>query len=129
MQVRNILIEKGTDVITIHQTESIAAATRRLAQEDIGALVVTEGTGDDEAVVGILSERDIVRTLAARGAQTLELQVGDVMEDQTLICDPEDDIERVATMMSQHRVRHLPVMKDHRVRGLVSIRDVLEARR
>lgn len=125
MTARTILKRKGTDTVTIHQDELIATAVNLLTQENIGALIVTD---DVRRVVGILSERDVIRSLARVGTQTLKRSVRDLMTDQTLTCSPNDDVRTLMRTMTRRRVRHLPVMEDGVLRGIVSIGDLLKHR-
>ncbi len=126
MQVRAILERKGTRIVTVRLNETIATAVRLLKRDDIGALVVkdvvrTEGN----TVVGILSERDIVRALDEHGVAALNRKVGDLMTGQVIFCTEDDDLDRVVELMRDHRIRHLPVLDDGRMVGVVSTTDVL----
>ena len=125
MTARTILKRKGTDTVTIHDGELIATAANVLAQENIGALIVTD---DVERVMGIISERDIVRSLATHGAQTLKKTVHELMTSQTATCTLDDNVKDLMRTMTQQRVRHLPVMEDGVLRGIVSIGDLLKYR-
>lgn len=125
MTAQTILKRKGTDTVTIHDDELIATAVNVLAQENIGALVVTDDVG---RVLGVLAERDIVRSLAQRGAQTLEKRVYELMKTQTATCAPDDNVKDLMKVMTRQRVRHLPVMDDGVLRGIVSIGDLLKHR-
>lgn len=125
MTARTILRRKGTDTVTIHRDELVATAVNLLTQENIGALIVTDTV---RRVVGILSERDVIRSLARVGAQTLRKSVRDLMTDQTLTCGPDDDVKTLMRVMTRRRVRHLPVMEDGVLRGIVSIGDLLKHR-
>ena len=126
MKVRSILERKGTRIVTVRVGETIATAVRLLKRDDIGALVVkdvcrTEGN----TVVGILSERDIVRALDEHGPATLDMKVGDLMTGRVIHCIEDDDLDRVAELMREHRIRHLPVLEEGRMVGIVSANDVL----
>lgn len=125
MTAATILKRKGTDTVTIQDDELIATAVNVLAQENIGALVVTDDVG---RVQGVLAERDIVRSLARHGAQTLEKRVYELMKSQTATCAPGDHAKDLMKMMTRQRVRHLPVMEDGVLRGIVSIGDLLKHR-
>jgi CBS domain-containing protein len=125
MTARTILKRKGTDTVTIHDGELIATAVNVLAQENIGALIVTD---DVERVMGVLTERDIVRSLANRGAQTLKRTVHELMKSQTATCTLDDNVKDLMQIMTRQRVRHLPVMEDGVLRGIVSIGDLLKHR-
>jgi CBS domain-containing protein len=125
MYVRDILATKGSRVFTTQPGATIAATTRLLAQHRIGAVLVTD---EQEQVVGILSERDIVRGLAAHGSGVVELTVADLMTRDVLRCQPEDTIADIMGVMTARRIRHLPVMEEGRLAGLVSIGDVVKYR-
>ena len=125
MNVETILRAKGRDVATIGPEASIGEAVQRLGARSIGALVVSQ---DGTQVDGILSERDIVRGLADRGAALLQERVGDLMTRRVHTCAPEDAVEDLMGMMTQRRIRHLPVVKDGALCGIVSIGDVVKNR-
>ena len=125
MTVKAILTKKGTEVLTIDPTKSLAAAAKLLAEHAIGALVVT---GPDRRIVGIVSERDIVQELAAHGAAALELPLTDVMTRRVMTCSPSDTISSVMERMTQGKFRHLPVIEQGRLAGIVSIGDVVKHR-
>ncbi len=125
MTARTILKRKGTDTVTIHHDELIATAANVLAEENIGALIVSD---EADPVVGILSERDIVRSLAKHGAQTLKKTVHDLMTSQTISCTLDDNVKDLMQTMTYRRIRHLPVMEDGVLRGIISIGDLLKYR-
>lgn len=127
MQVSDILAKKGTRVVTVRSDISIATALQKLVLERIGALVVSD---DGEHVDGILSERDIVRALAAEGAELLraDRRVADLMTRSVRVCAPSDSIKHVMDTMTRYRVRHLPVVEGGKLVGLVSIGDVVKNR-
>lgn len=124
MNVQSILGRKGTDVATIEQTASVCDAVRLLGERRIGALVVS---GDGRAIEGIISERDIVRV--AVDGRLDELSVGSVMSTQVVTCAPGDGVDRLMELMTERRIRHLPVVDDRgRLAGIISIGDVVKAR-
>jgi CBS domain-containing protein len=125
MNVETILRAKGREVATIAPEARVGDAVRRLASEGIGALVVST---DGSTVAGIISERDIVRALADRGAALLQERVGDLMTRRVHTATPEDAIEDLMGMMTQKRIRHLPVVRDGALCGIVSIGDVVKNR-
>jgi CBS domain-containing protein len=125
MYVRDIIATKGGRVFTTQPGATIAAITRLLAQHRIGAVLVTD---EQEQVVGILSERDIVRGLAAHGSGVVEMSVADLMTRDVLRCQPDDTIADIMGVMTARRIRHLPVMEEGRLAGLVSIGDVVKYR-
>jgi len=125
MTVKAILSVKGTEVLTIEPTTSLAAAAKLLAERKIGALVVT---GPDQRVVGIVSERDIVQQLAAHGPAALDLALTEVMTRKVTTCSASDTISSVMEQMTAGKFRHLPVLEQGRLAGIVSIGDVVKHR-
>jgi CBS domain-containing protein len=125
MTVKAILNAKGFHVVTIEPTASIAAAVKRLAERRIGALVVQ---GADNRVVGIISERDVVIALAEQGAGILDAPVGQVMTRKVEICDLSETVSSVMERMTAGKFRHLPVVEQNRLVGIVSIGDVVKHR-
>jgi len=125
MTVKAILSLKGTEVLTIEPTTSLAAAAKLLAERKIGALVVT---GPDQRVVGIVSERDIVQELAAHGPAALDLALTEVMTRKVTTCSASDTISSVMERMTAGKFRHLPVLDQGRLAGIVSIGDVVKHR-
>jgi len=125
MNVDSILKTKGNVVVTVAPGEKISVAAAKLKREKIGALVVSE---DGIGVSGILSERDIARALADHGAGLGELAVGDLMTRNVITCTPDDTVEELMTTMTERRIRHLPVMADGALCGIISIGDVMKNR-
>jgi CBS domain-containing protein len=126
MQVQSILAAKGSDVAVVAQSATLADAAQILRDRRIGALVVS---GDGSAIEGILSERDVVRALAAHGASALGRTVGSVMSTDVVTCAGGDPIERLMLLMTERRIRHLPVADEGgRLAGIVSIGDVVKSR-
>ena len=125
MQISSLLRRKGQHVATIDGARSVAAALDVLAEEGIGALVVS---ADGRSVEGILSERDIARGLHSRGPALLEQPVADVMTAEVHTCGPTASVTDLAQIMTDRRVRHVPVVDDGRLVGIVSIGDVVKAR-
>ena len=125
MTVKAILSVKGTEVLTIEPTTNLAAAAKLLAERKIGALVVT---GPDQRVVGIVSERDIVQELAAHGPKALDLALTEVMTRKVMTCSASDNISSVMERMTAGKFRHLPVLEQGRLAGIVSIGDVVKHR-
>jgi CBS domain-containing protein len=125
MTVNDILLLKGDQVITIEPTATIAAAVRTLAQHRIGALLVT---GADHHIVGIISERDIVRVLHETGPAVLDAPVAEVMTRRVVTCERHDTIADIMERMTTGKFRHVPVVEHGRLAGLVSIGDVVKAR-
>ncbi len=126
MNVQTILSAKGTEVATIAPSATIAEATEVLRRTGFGALVASV---DGRALDGIVSERDIVRTLAADGAATLERKVASCMSSEVFTCTPSDSIDALMSMMPERRIRHLPVLDpDGGLAGMISIGDVVKYR-
>jgi CBS domain-containing protein len=125
MTVKAILEEKGHDVFTMGPNEKLSSAIRVLTEHRIGALVITNG---DRQIVGILSERDIVRCLAKEGAEALDHTVRSVMTPKVKICNENHTVSEVMEIMTRGRFRHLPVEKDGQLNGIISIGDVVKRR-
>jgi CBS domain-containing protein len=125
MTVKTILSNKGSDVTAIEPTASLQSAIGILAQRSIGALVVL---GAHRRVIGILSERDIVRALAERGADALTEPVGRVMTRNVSTCSRSETVNSLMDQMTAGKVRHLPVVEQKRLVGIVSIGDVVKHR-
>jgi CBS domain-containing protein len=125
MTVSAILKTKGADVITIEPIADLAAAIARLARHRIGALVVQ---GADNRVVGIISERDIVRALGERGGTVLEEPVSQIMTRKVVTCGLSDTVASVMEQMTDGKFRHIPVIEHNRLLGIVSIGDVVKHR-
>lgn len=123
MKVVNILQSKGAEVFAVTDTDTVASAVAMLTDKNIGAVVVKDRDG---AVAGILSERDIVRHLREKGAAVLAAPVGDCMTRTPHTCNPDDTVDDLMTMMTEKRVRHLPVVNAGKLLGLVSIGDVVK---
>lgn len=125
MHIHCILSDKGSDVATTQPDVTIAEAARMMASQNVGALLVTSADG---AVLSIVSERDIARALGRRdnAASTL---VSEVMTVEVVTCHPDDSIDSVMASMTNHRIRHLPVLDAHgRLCGIVSIGDIVKWR-
>jgi CBS domain-containing protein len=125
MRVANLLETKGHDVATISQERDVTDALAMLKERGVGALVVT---GPMKPLVGILSERDIVRALATSGADALQTKVADIMTKQVRVCDEETTMAALMGLMTEHHIRHVPVVNDMNLVGLISIGDVVKAR-
>jgi CBS domain-containing protein len=125
MTVNDILLHKGSEVITIEPGTTVAAAVRVLAQRRVGALLVT---GADQRIVGIVSERDIVRALDATGPAVLDAPVSEVMTRKVVTCERHETIAGIMERITEGRFRHVPVVENGRLAGIVSIGDVVKAR-
>jgi CBS domain-containing protein len=122
MRIRDILRQKGADVVTIEPERTVQEAIRRLVDHGIGALVVTRNHG---SVVGIITERDILQESAERSDRLHETRVRDVMTTDVIIGLPDDDLDYVMGIMTKNRIRHLPVLKGEQLAGIISIGDVV----
>lgn len=125
MHIRHLLRHKGPEVATIAGDETVRAALALLAERGIGALVVS---ADGRSIDGILSERDIARGLHERGAGLLGEPVSGVMTAEVHSCTPDVSVTDLAQLMTDRRVRHVPVVEDGGMVGIVSIGDVVKAR-
>lgn len=121
MKIRDILRSKGHDVVTTSPDEPVLAAMRVLVKHNIGSVVVVE----DGEIRGILTERDVLRLGAKDPAKLGTTKVGDVMTTNLVIGVLDDDVEYVMGVMSRNRIRHLPVLEDDRLAGILSIGDVV----
>jgi CBS domain-containing protein len=125
MNVEAILRAKGRQVTTIAPDATIAAAVHQMTSRGIGALVVT---GNGAEVAGIVSERDIVRGLSEHGDGLLGATVADLMTRRVISCSPDDSVADLMSQMTERRIRHLPVMRDGALCGIISIGDVVKNR-
>ena len=126
MQISQLLRHKGRDVATIDGAETVRTALAMLAEHGVGALVVSS---DGRRVEGIVSERDVARGLHSRGAELLTDPVSSLMTAEVHTCPPGARVNDLAQTMTDHRVRHVPVVDDDGVLiGIVSIGDVVKAR-
>lgn len=123
MNLRDILNQKGHAVFTVSPRAKLAGAVQVMVEHNVGSLVVC----DNEAMVGILSERDILRAMAESGQALEQMVVGDRMTQKVITGDPNDDLNKIMGIMTQHRIRHLPVLENGRVYGLISIGDIVKA--
>lgn len=122
MKIANILATKGSRVVTARPEQSLKDATRLLTQNRIGALVVTDESGN---LVGIISERDVIRAAAAHD-DVLALTIGEVMTRDVITGSPEDDLRSVMETMTNRRFRHIPVLDHGKLVGIISIGDVVK---
>ena len=125
MRIRDILRVKGTQVVTVTPDTRVRQLLAVLAEHGIGAVVVSH---DGSSVDGIASEWDIVRALAKRGAAVMSEPITNIYTAEVRTVTPETPLEDVARMMTEHRVRHAPVVADGGLRGIVSIGDVVKNR-
>jgi CBS domain-containing protein len=124
VKISGILDRKGATVITVDPSASVTEFLQLLADHAIGAAVVVS----DGRLVGIISERDVVRRLAAIGATALDQPISELMTSELVTCTAEDALEDIAMLMTERRIRHLPVLAGEQLAGIVSIGDVVAAR-
>jgi len=124
MIVEAILRQKGTDVATIQPEASIRKAADWLRVKNIGALVVTSG----KAVLGLISEREIVHAFSRYGETAASMPVKEIMRYGVTTVSPDESVSRVMQLMTRHRVRHMPVLRDGKLAGIISIGDVVKHR-
>jgi len=125
MLVSQIVKNKGDMVFTVAPSESVGAVAALLHARRVGAMVVLDG---DRDVAGIVSERDIVRLVAERGAEGLALTVADCMTRDVIFAEPQESVDSLLERMTDRRIRHLPVCKDGRLVGIVSIGDLVKSK-
>ena len=124
MTIETILRQKGADVVTIEPEASVRRAADWLRVKNIGALVVTSG----KAVLGIISEREIVHAVSRYGDTVVSMPVKEIMQHGVITVTPEESVNRVMKLMTHHRVRHMPVLRDGKLAGIISIGDVVKYR-
>jgi CBS domain-containing protein len=124
MRIADVLRTKGDAVATITPQTSVGGLLNELALHNIGAMVVVSPDG----LVGIVSERDVVRRLHEIGADLLRRPVSDIMTTLVATCTPNDSVDSLSALMTKNRVRHVPVVVDGRLAGIVSIGDVVKTR-
>ena len=125
MTVKAILSEKGGNVLTVSPSATLSDVARMLTEHRIGAVVVSN---DGKDVAGIMSERDIVKSIAREGAGVLEQPVSSAMTTSVVLCGPGDTINQVMEKMSSGRFRHVPIVDDGALVGIISIGDVVKRR-
>jgi CBS domain-containing protein len=124
MLIADLLRHKGSIVVTIAPDGLVTDLLASLAEHRIGAVVVATGA----EIVGIVSERDIVRRLHTEGAKVLTEKVSDLMTTEVISCSPSDSIDTIGSAMTEQRIRHMPVVEDGKLVGIVTIGDVVAAR-
>jgi CBS domain-containing protein len=124
MSVESILKRKGTDVATIAPEASVKRAADWMRAKNIGALVVTRG----DAILGLVSEREIVHAFSRYGEAAVSLLVSEIMRHGAITVLPTETVAHVMSLMTRHRVRHMPVLRDGKLAGIISIGDVVKHR-
>jgi CBS domain-containing protein len=125
MKVAEILKSKGTKVVTMRPGSTIDTVVHRMRLERIGAVIISS---DGKSILGVLSERDILHALAEHGADLLRLKAEDLMTREVVTCSREDALQSVMVKMTQRRIRHLPVVEQGQLVGIVSIGDAVKSR-
>jgi CBS domain-containing protein len=125
MLIGQILANKGRDIVSTRPDATIAEVVKLLRAKRIGAVVVMD---DADKLCGIISERDLARGLADHGTKLLEMRVSQLMTSEVHTCTPDDDLEKLMKQMTEGRFRHLPVLRDGEMIGIISIGDVVKHR-
>jgi CBS domain-containing protein len=125
MRVHDVLRRKGADVVTVRPDATVRELLSTLAEHQIGAVVVS---GDGTAVDGIVSERDVVRRLHDRGVEILYVQISEIMTVEVSTVGPDEHLEHLMGLMTNNRFRHIPVVTDGALAGIISIGDVVKHR-
>lgn len=126
MTVRGILKRKGREVIVVHRRTLVSDAIAKMRRRSVGALVISQ---DGREIQGIVTERDMVHALAAQGVdKLLSMTVAGVRSRPVEVCRPNDSVKRIMGIMTRRRVRHMPVVDDNGLCGIVSIGDVVKQR-
>jgi CBS domain-containing protein len=125
MHVADILRIKGASVTTVSASASALVVAQRLRRERIGAMIVSD---DGSSIEGIISERDLAYGLATHASNLPYVAVSELMTKQVITCSPRDSVSEVAKVMTQQRIRHLPVKDGHQLVGIISVGDVLKHR-
>ena len=125
MLVETILATKGSDVATADATETISQAVTRMEGNGIGALVIIDNAGEP---IGILSERDIARGVAHYGARLADTPIASLMTRDLVTCKPDDSVADIMALMTDRRIRHVPVLRNGLLAGIISIGDVVKVR-
>lgn len=125
MIVAEILKKKGRRVLTVRQTATVLEVISRLTQDRIGVLVVSESGRD---IQGIVSERDVLHALGRFGADLITMKVDNIMTRHVETCSPDDEVKDVMSTMAQHGFRHMPVVGENGLCGILSVRDIVKQR-
>ncbi len=125
MTVERVLEHKGRQVTTVLPEHSVADAGKLLEDKRIGAAVVTDQKG---RIIGLLSERDLVRGMGAYGSAVMSMPVRNLMSSEVVTCTPQDSVKSLLELMTNRRFRHLPVVEDGQLTGIISIGDLVHRR-
>ncbi len=121
--VKNILDSKGRDIFSIRSDQSVLEAMKIMAEKEVGALIVLDG----EKTAGIITERDYARKIILKGRSSRETQVREIMTTKVIHAQPATTVEKCRALMSEKKIRHLPVLEDGKLCGMLSIRDLMKA--
>lgn len=124
MKVKDILNEKGPEVVTIWEEKSILAALAAMVQNKIGALLVMDDSGK---ITGIISERDLMRVFHHHLEKIKQINVKEIMVKKVIIGDPDDKLEYIENVMTENKIRHIPIISNKRLVGIISIGDVVKS--
>jgi CBS domain-containing protein len=124
MRISDLLRSKGTAVATVGPQTTVTELLSGLAEHNVGAMVVV----GPEGIAGIVSERDVVRRLHDRGPELLSMPVSEIMTTMVKSCRPEDSVDHLSVLMTERRIRHVPVVVDGKLAGIISIGDVVKSR-
>ena len=124
MRVRDLLNRKAADIQSTTPSTSLLDAIRQLNEHNIGSLIVMEG----DSVVGIVTERDVLHATGRESGDLHNLSVRDIMTTDLITCEPEANVEGIMATMTENRIRHLPVLEEENLVGVISIGDVVKAR-
>lgn len=125
MHIGHILNLKGRNVITLSPQATISEAAELLAEQNVGITVIA---GDDGAIQGVISERDIARGIVRFGAELLGMSVKDVMTTEVITCPQDTSVGDILLLMTTHEIRHIPIVDDDGLAGVISMRDVVDTR-
>ena len=125
MKVKDILAEKGTHVVTVNQEATVYEALQTFAANRVGSLLVLD---DEDGIVGIIGARDALMAVVRACDEIRNTKVKEIMTKNIIIGDVEDDLDKVQVIMTENRIRHLPIIKENKLSGIVSIGDVVKAR-
>jgi CBS domain-containing protein len=125
MRISDVVRRKGDQVVTVRSDDTVERLLALLEEHRIGAVVVSD---DGETVTGIVSERDVVRHLHSEGAAVVTAPISSIMTSDVRTCGPDVPIEELARTMTDHRIRHVPVVVDGKLHGIVSIGDIVKHR-
>lgn len=125
MDIQQLIKIKGSDVVSVSLQTSVKEAAKLLNEKHIGCVIVVDG---NESVKGVVSERDIMKCIVDQGAEIFEKPVSEIMPSELFVCDLDSSVEALIFDVTEHRIRHLPVMDGDRMVGLASVGDLLKLR-